>query len=135
MCDCCSAAAAGEVSGPAKKETTAATVRRHQARQQRALADVYERNLKLECLVAQQDQENKGLASELQHLLQEAAALTEIYTPLKARQGYVLLVMHRSLHSPSRGRVIFVYMHEVKVMVGHCPYVPGIKVVVMSRGE
>lgn len=63
---------------------------RHQARQHKALADLYERKLKLEDLVAKRSQENSEVSSELQHLMQEAAALTGIHKPLKAREGQQL---------------------------------------------
>ena len=65
----------------------AALVRRQQGRQQKALADVYERELRLESLVAKQQQENQEDSSELQLLKQDVAALTDIHKPLKARQG------------------------------------------------
>ena len=73
--------------GAAKKETVAALVLRQQGRQQKALADVYARELKLESLVAKQHQENEEDSSELQLLKQDVAALTDIHKPLKARQG------------------------------------------------
>lgn len=65
----------------------AALVRRQQGRQQKALADVYERELKLESLIAKQHDENEEDGSELQLLKQDVAALTDIHKPLKARQG------------------------------------------------
>ena len=86
-------ASAGEGKGGAKKETVAALVRRQQARQQKALADVYERHLKLDALVAKQNQEFAENKAELQLLVQNVAALTEIHRPLKARQGQLCCVL------------------------------------------
>lgn len=82
--------AAGDSKGAAKKETVAALVCRQQGRQQKALADVYECHLKLDALVAKQKQEIGENSAELQLLVQDAAALTEIHRPLKARQGQLL---------------------------------------------
>ena len=73
--------------GKVKKESVAALVRRQQGRQEKALADVYQRQLKLQTALTKQNQENVHCTAELQLLTQEHAALTAIYKPLKAREG------------------------------------------------
>ena len=73
-----------------KKETVAALVRKQQGRQEKALADVYQSQQKLENALEKKNRENVQYAAELQLLTQEHAALTAIYKPLKIREGVAL---------------------------------------------
>ena len=74
-----------------KKETTAALVRKHQARQQASLARVYQRELAVEKAVTEQQQENVQQGAALSELQDEVAALTKLYRPIRGRAGTPLL--------------------------------------------
>ena len=75
-----------------KKETTAALVHKQQARQQAALACLYESELALEAAVAKKGQENTEEAAAMNQLADEVAALTKIYQPIKGHAGKAVLL-------------------------------------------
>ena len=72
-----------------KKESTAALIRKQQARQQASLATVYDRQLALDRAVAKKGQENAEHACIMDKLADEVAALTKIQEPIKGRAGTV----------------------------------------------
>ena len=70
-----------------KKESTAALMRKQQARQQASLASVFETDLALQRAVSVKGQENTEQAAMMAQLAEELAALTEIHEPIKGRAG------------------------------------------------
>lgn len=84
-----------------KKESTAALVRKQQARQQASLASVFERDLALQRAAAVKGQENSEQAAVMGHLADELAALTKIHEPIKGRAG--MCSLHQSIASHQLG--------------------------------
>ncbi|KAL3139282.1 Cilia- and flagella-associated protein 43 [Trebouxia sp. C0009 RCD-2024] len=70
-----------------KKESTAALMRKQQARQQAGLASVFEKDLALQRAVSVKGQENTEQAAVMGQLAEELTALTNIHEPIKGRAG------------------------------------------------
>ena len=83
---------AGEVRAAGKKETTAALLRKQQARQQAGLARLYQRELGLKKAVTDQQQESAQQAEVLIQLNDEIAALNKLYRPIRGRAGKLILL-------------------------------------------